>query len=179
MIKSLRVLTLSILFLTILCSVTLAQLPAPQDRIPLKLQVVVATYEGDRKVSSMPYTLLATANGNEVIFTSSSSVPIQNGPGGTISYTNLGTTLRCSVITEAGSFKVLLNFDDKSVMASKTSVAVTGATRPPDSVTFHSVNYNSAISMKDGETKQLISAPDKVTGELVKIDVTLSLEGKP
>jgi hypothetical protein len=38
------------------------------------------------------------------------------------------------------------------------------------------VTYNSAVSIKDGETKQLISAPDKATGEVMKIDVTLTLE---
>ena len=38
------------------------------------------------------------------------------------------------------------------------------------------MNYISAVSMKDGETKQMISAPDKVTGEILKIDVTLTLD---
>ena len=38
------------------------------------------------------------------------------------------------------------------------------------------MSYTSAVSIKDGETKQLISAPDKVTGEILKIDVTLTLD---
>ena len=174
--KTLPTIAVSILILVTLGSEALAQTAAQPEKVPVKLQVVVSTYDGDRKVSSMPYTMLATANGSEVIFTSSSNIPIQNGASGATTYTNLGTTLRCTVTTEAGSFKVSVNFDDKSIMASRASAAVTGATRAPDSVTFHSVNYNSAISMKDGETKELISAPDKVTGEIVKIDVTLTLE---
>ena len=38
------------------------------------------------------------------------------------------------------------------------------------------MNYVGTITLKEGETKQLISAPDKVSGEIIKIDVTLTLD---
>ena len=153
-----------------------AQPQAQADKIPVKLQVVISTFEGDKKVSSMPYTLLATANGSQVSFSSSSNMPIQTGTSGAVTYTNVGTNLVCTVATEAGSFKVTITFSDKTVVSIKTPAAVAGTARPLDSPTFHDVSYSSAVNIKDGETKQLISAPDKVTGEILKIDVTLTLD---
>jgi len=175
--KSLGTFMAAIPFALSFASVAEAQPQAQADRIPVKLLVVISTFEGDKKVSSMPYTLLATANGNPVSIISSSNVPIPSSNGNSVSYTNLGTNLQCTVTTEAGSFKVAISFSDKTVLPNKTPAAsATAPARNPDYATFHDVNYNSAVSIKDGETKQLISAPDKVTGEILKIDVTLTLD---
>jgi len=175
--KSLGTFMAAIPFALSFASVAQAQAQAQADKIPVKLLVVISTFEGDKKVSSLPYTLLATANGSEVTFQSGSNVPIPSSNGGGASYTNIGTTLRCTVTTEAGSFKVSINFSDKTVLSSKTlPTSANAPARNPDYPTYHDVNYSSAVSIKDGETKQLISAPDKVTGEVLKIDVTLTLD---
>jgi len=175
--KSLGTFMAAIPFALSFASLAEAQPQAQSDRIPVKLLVVISTFEGDKKVSSMPYTLLATANGSQVNFNSSSNMPIQTGNSGAYSYTNVGTNLQCTVATEAGSFKVTITFSDKTVISNKAPAAATGTTaKPLDSPTFHDVSYSSAVNMKDGETKQLISAPDKVTGEVIKIDVTLTLD---
>jgi hypothetical protein len=173
--KSIGALVVAIPFALSCASVANAQPQAQSDKIPVKLLVVISTFEGDKKVSSMPYTLLATANGSEVSFQSGANVPIPASNGGGASYTNIGTTLRCTVTTESGSFKVSINFSDKTVLSNKTP-PTSATARYPDYPTYHDVNYISAVSMKDGETKQMISAPDKVTGEILKIDVTLTLD---
>jgi len=144
------------------------QAQAQPEKIPVKLQFVISTYEGDRKVSSIPYTLLATANGGMATLLNGTNVPIPSGDG-KYSYTNVGTTIVCTVTTEGGNFKIAINFDEKSVVAAKPPVA-------PASPTFHDINYVSTITIKEGETKQLISATDKATGEVVKVDVTLTLD---
>jgi hypothetical protein len=175
--KSLGAFVVAIPFALSCASVANAQPQAQADRIPVKLLVVISTFEGDKKVSSLPYTLLATANGSEVSFSSSSRVPIQNSATGSVSYTNIGTYLKCNVTTEAGSFKVTINFSDNTALSNKTPAASANApARNSEYATYHDVNYTSAVSIKDGETKQLISAPDKVTGEILKIDVTLTLD---
>jgi hypothetical protein len=175
--KSVGTFMAAIPFALSFASAAQAQPQAQSDKIPVKLLVVISSFEGDKKVSSMPYTLLATANGSEVTFQSGSNVPIPSSNGGGASYTNIGTTLRCTVTTEAGSFKVSINFSDKTVLSNKTPpTSANSPVRNPDYPTLHDVNYISAVSIKDGETKQLISAPDKVTGEIMRIDVTLTLD---
>lgn len=174
--KSFQTFMIAIPSVAIFANVAVAQPQTSPDKIPVKLQVVVSTYEGDRKVSSMPYTLLATANGGGVTFLAGTNVPLQGGDG-KLSYTNIGTTITCTVTTEAGNFRLAINFDEKSVMAAKTPVTPAGpAPKPLESPTFHDVNYVGTVALKEGETKQLVSAPDKVSGEIIKIDVTLTLD---
>jgi len=160
-------------------NVAAAQTQAPPDKIPVKLQFLVSAYEGDHKVSSVPYTLLATANGGQVTFLNGINVPILTSEG-KITYTNIGTTITCTVTTESGNFRLAINFDEKSVITAKSPAAPTGTTtRPLDSPSFHDLNYIGTITVKDGETKQLISVPDKATGEVEKVEVTLTLETPP
>ena len=80
--KSLGTFMAAIPFALSFAGVAEAQPQAQADKIPVKLLVVISTFEGDKKVSSMPYTLLATANGSEVSFNSGSNVPIPDGTGG-------------------------------------------------------------------------------------------------
>ena len=37
-------------------------------------------------------------------------------------------------------------------------------------------SYQNGVTVKEGETKQIISAADRNTGEVVKVDVTLILD---
>jgi hypothetical protein len=167
---------LAIPSVAIFANVAVAQPQAQPDKIPVKLQFVISTFDGDRKVSSIPYTFLATANGGSVTYLNGMNVPIQTGDG-KITYTNIGININCTVTTETGNFRIAINFDDKSVTTAKTPAAPTGTpTKPPETPTFRDVNYVGTITVKDGETKQLISVPDKGTGEVIKVEVTLTLD---
>jgi len=168
---------LAIPSVAIFANVAIAQPQAQPDKIPVKLQFVITAYEGDRKVSSVPYTLLATANGGQVTFLNGINVPIQTGEGKT-TYTNIGTNITCTVTTEAGNYRIAINFDEKSVIVAKAPATPAGTviTKLPDSPSFRNVSYVGTITIKEGETKQLISVPDKATGEVEKVEVTLTLE---
>jgi hypothetical protein len=78
------------LFVATLTATALAQSPnpspapsaSPQARplTPLKVQVVISRYEGDKKVSSFPYMLAVTANHPEPVnLRMGSLVPVQSG----------------------------------------------------------------------------------------------------
>lgn len=174
--KSFRSFMFAIPSVAIFANVAVAQPQGSPDKIPVKLQVVISTFEGDRKVSSMPYTLLATINGGDASFNSNLTVPIQGTTAGTVTYTNLGSSLRCTVTTDAAGFKVAMTFSDRTVISNKATVAPGTPAGSVDSPIFHDVMFRGDVSLKDGETKQLLVAPDKVTGEVVKIDVTLTLD---
>jgi hypothetical protein len=175
--KSLGTFMAAIPFALSFASVAEAQPQAQADKIPVKLQFVISTFEGDRKVSSVPYTMLATANGGQVSLLNGTNVPLQISGDGKVTYTNIGTNISCTVTTEAGNFRIDIRFDEKSVTPARTPASPAGtAPKPPESPSFRDVNYNGIITVKDGESKQLISAPDKGTGEVIKVDITLTLE---
>ena len=165
------------LFVATLTATALAQSPnpspapsaSPQTRplMPLKVQVVISRYEGDKKVSSFPYMLAVTANHPEPVnLRMGSLVPVQ--AGGQVDYKSIGTNIDCSATSmEDGRFQVQVRIEDASVMERR------GGDSPPTLRTFSSSN---TVVLKDGQTTQFTAAADKVTGEVVRVDVTMNVE---
>jgi len=168
------------LFVATLTATALAQSPnpnpspapsaSPQARplMPLKVQVVISRYEGDKKVSSFPYMLAVTANHAEPVnLRMGSLVPVQLGQG-QVDYKSIGTNIDCSATSmEDGRFQVQVRIEDASVMERR------GGDSPPTLRTFSSSN---TVVLKDGQTTQFTAAADKVTGEVVRVDVTMNVE---
>jgi len=150
-----------------------AQSQPPKPATPLKVQVVIARYEGDRKVSSLPYVIAVTANARQsVVLRMGSQIPIPgaatNGTSGAIEYKNVGTNIDCSVTTtDDGRYEVYVSIEDTSVMER----------RPSDPApTLRTFLTRNSVVLKDGQSSQYTAASDKTTGEVVKVDVTLNVE---
>src|SRR5262245_34793145 len=111
----------AILVAVMLTSVAGAQAPN-KPLIPLKIQVTIARYEGDKKVSSLPYILAVTANGPQgVSMRMGSQVPVAGGPG-VVNYQNIGTNIDCSATSvDDGRFTVRLTVNDSSIMERRSS----------------------------------------------------------
>jgi len=160
-----------------LATIAVAQSPNPSPApiqnqnkplTPLKVQVVIARYEGDKKVSSLPYVLAVTANHPQPVnLRMGSQVPVPTGQGG-VDYKSVGTNIDCmATSTDDGRFEVQVRIEDSSIMERR------GLDTPPTLRTFSS---NNTVVLKDGQTAQFTAAADKVTGEVVKVDVTMTVE---
>ena len=146
---------------------------------PLKVQVVIARYQGDKKISSMPYTLTLNAGGHSslrmgtkipVTMMTMSNVPKDVPQGGPIQYQDVGTNIDCSASSEEnGRYLLMISVDDSSVYPDEQPGGARG------NPSFRSFRSSNAMLLKDGETGQFTSATDKVTGETVKIDVTMTV----
>ena len=156
--------------------------------VPLKVQLVVSRQSVDKKVvSSLPYTLWVTANNAAVLTTSvrmGVQVPIvqtsfgQPAAGGfatipqaSYSYKDIGTNIDCSARSQAdGSFSLDIKLNDTSVsFDSKDPNQMKGVPA------FRNFTSNFSILLKDGQTAQYASATDPVSGETLKVDVTLNV----
>jgi len=156
----------------ILMAATLAGTAMAQNQAKpltsLKVQVVISRYEGDKKVSSLPYVLAVTANHEQgVNMRMGSQVPVPMGQGA-IDYKNVGTNIDCGATsTDDGRFRVFIRVEDSSIMERRS------VDFPPSLRTFVTSN---TVVLKDGQTAQFTAAADKVTGEVVKVDVTMTVE---
>ena len=84
----------------------------------------------------------------------------------------MGTNIDCDVKTlDEGRFMLNLSVDDWSVYADEA--ALPGGTKGNPS--FRSFRASNSMILKDGQTGQFTSATDKLTGETVKVDVTLTV----
>jgi hypothetical protein len=151
--------------------------PAPPSA-PLKIQIVIARYQGEKKLSSMPYTMsVITGRGANlrmgtkipVTMLAMANVPKDAPAGGPIQYQDVGTNIDCAAsLLDDGRFSVYLTIDDSSVYPDEQA-----ATRSNPS--FRSFRVTNAMVLRNGETGQFTTATDKVTGETVKVDVTLTV----
>jgi hypothetical protein len=154
---------------------------------PLKVQVTISRYQGDKKLSSMPYTLSVNTSTSTPGFQEVSrlrmgakvpvmgfATPVVDGQriaAGPISYQDVGTNIDCFVsTTEDGRYKVTVTVEDTSVYSEDQS--------PPTvkgSPTFRTFVQTNAAILRDGQSTQFASATDKVNGETLKIDVMLNV----
>ena len=154
--------------------------------IPLEVQIVLARYQGEKRVSSMPYVLAVNANGEraslnmgaEVAVPTSTFTPVDTAkaqPLVSFNYRSIGTSIICGAITtnEDGRFEVNISVDDSSVFLRDGSAAA--ATPGGGMPAFRSFKSRNTLLLKDGQTRQYTAATDAVSGETIRIDVTLKV----
>jgi len=153
---------------------------AADARQSLKVQVVLSRYQGEKKVSSLPYTLTVTPNDRPTSLRMGAQVPVANttfqeagkAPVQSFSYREVGTSIDCAAHTlEGGRYSVRLTVEDSSVYPDDTSATVPPTGHP----SFRSFRSDQMIVLADGQSAQYTTATDKVTGEVVKVDVTLTV----
>jgi hypothetical protein len=155
--------------------------------VPLKLDIVITRQAGDKKVSSMPYSLWLTGNAPERQATSlrmGVSVPVpmavlggqpkdkdgeKTEPMRSYNYREIGTNIDASANSAAdGRFALAITLND-SGLNTKGDAMAGGA---PLLRNFTSRFF---LLLRDGQTATYTSATDPVTGETLKVDVTLSV----
>ena len=157
--------------------------PAPKDAALLRVQVVISRYQSEKKISSQPYTLSVTANGPRATLRMGTQVPVLaspavSGPDGkalpqAYNYRSVGATIECTARSlEDGRYRLEFTVDDSSVVADDASSPPLTKGVPQ----FRSFQISGATAvLKDGQTTQLTTAAEKVTGEVAKIDVTVTV----
>lgn len=151
---------------------------------PLKLQIVYTRYQGEKKVGSVPYTLSVNADDRPAMLRMGIQVPIlvqvKDAVGPQVSYRDVGNNLDCNAeALEDGRFKVMCSFEQSSVYSTDADRRVSGSAIGEVALGNNPVirNFRSATSLilRDGQTTQYTAATDPVSGEVLKIDVTLNV----
>jgi hypothetical protein len=158
---------------------------AGREVVPLQLQVVVARYQGDKRLSSMPFVLSINSgpSGNNPFGAPTTgslrmgtkiAVPSTTTSEGktttTIQYRDVGTSIDAAATRRAdGAFNVYLTVADSGVYPDdQKGVAATAGS--PVIRSFESTNR---LVLKDGQTTQFTAAADRMSGETLRVDVTL------
>lgn len=167
--------------------------PAMQQ---VRIDVVLSRYQGDKKISSLPFTLFGTAAstrqgmmnvrmGVDVPVGSSTVTRGTATPNNTssesttstrVDYRNVGTSIDCSVMTMAddpGRYSVYVNVQDSSVFTPDTDPKA--QLKISDPLAFRTFYVQNTLPVRDGQTVQFVSAADKISGEVLKVEVTLTV----
>ncbi len=159
----------------------------PKPITALKVQVVLSEFEGEKKISSLPYTIFV--NADDRMGRPSSSVrmglrvPLTvQGKDNQIQfqYMDVGTNIDCSAdTTDDGRFRLGLTVE-------RSSLYTTSPERksldwnpgdPPLSTSPVIRQFKVSFSplVRDGQTAQSTVATDPVSGRVLKVDVTLNV----
>ena len=155
--------------------------PARGATTPLRVVLTVSRYQGEKKISSLPYSLSVSIGGPPVRFRMGADLPYATSTADgskpqtqSYAYRTVGVGIDVSnqIMVEPGAFKMDINVTDSSVAMSNQiqgSPAVAGAPM------FRNFSTNGSVVLRDGQTSQLTTAADPITGEIMRVDVTLSV----
>jgi type II secretory pathway component GspD/PulD (secretin) len=166
-----------------------AKQAAPSTRqTPLKVQFVLSRVQGEKKISSMPYTLGVLSNGRQTNMRMGSSVPVVTTvfssasktdttasiPTSSYQYREVGTNIDCTATdTGNGSYALTIAVEDSWIQPETGDKASARVAR--DVPVFRRFSANFAMLLRDGQTMQYASVTDPISGEVMRIDVTLTL----
>ena len=140
--------------------------PAPTAR----LQVVLSRFNGDKRVASQPYMVVAVANGQQKVLRIGAEVPIAGVAAGTKdspSYKAIGTNIVASVrLQDDGRYLVGVEVESSSPYPDDQKQGG----RPA----FRSYRLDGNAYLRDGQTAEIATATDSLTGEVIKMEVTLT-----
>jgi hypothetical protein len=148
----------------------------PKPLIPLKVTVVISRWQGEKKTASLPFTL--SVNSDDAHGTSlrmSEEVPVPQGamsapnvPVASYTYRSVGTNIDASAAAlDDNRFSLTLAIQDSQIFSD--------AAKSPGLPSFQSFSSTMRLIARDGQTTQYTTATDKISGEVVKVEVTLNV----
>jgi hypothetical protein len=162
------------------------------QNVSLRVQLVISRYQGDRKLASFPYTLVVTPAAGPPFGPTSrmrmgvdTPVPVSSSEGGkqttSVQYRTVGTNIDCRAREVAsGRYLLSIGVENSSALPFEKGPSSGGAppavdANPTASPLFRRFDSNIDVVLRDGQTIQTIASTDPVTGEVVKIDVTMNV----
>lgn len=176
-------LPVAVLAMVLATGASLAQERPKKTPIPLKVQVVYSRYQGEKKVSTVPYTLSVNADDRPTRLRLGIQVPIQvqmkDAPP-TVMYKDVGNNLDCSAeALDDGRFKLMCSFEQSSLYSADADRrgpgSATGEVALGNNPVIRNFRSEANVILRDGQTTQYTAATDPVSGEVLKIDVTLNV----
>ena len=160
-----------------------------QRLVPLSVDVMVTRYQGDKKISSMPYMLAVNANklgqAGPALLRMGAKVPVPTiaappgspaGPAGPmpgpVNYQDIGTNIDCTAKVVDQGFELRISVSDTSVYANIQDNATPTVGNMP---VFRSYQSTNTLVLKDGQSREFTAATDRVSGEVIRIGVTMKV----
>lgn len=164
-----------------------------KETTELRVQVVFSEYDGEKKMSSLPYTLLVGApegrRGDKSSIRMGLRVPIVTGSfksgsessvvNQQFTYIDLGSNLDAWASKEEnGRFNLHLNLDRSSAYSSgggQKGNAVTGNEVLSGQPVIQQFKTEVDLFIRDAQTIQSTLATDPVSGRVTKVEVTVNI----
>jgi hypothetical protein len=150
--------------------------------VPIKVQIVFTEFDGDKKISSMPYTFMTIADERMSGFYSTSvrtgvRVPVETGnKDQQTTYMDIGSNIDCGIRSEEdGRFHVYLIFDRSTLYPNKSSEGERMVSSPNGQPLIRQFRTSDNMILKDGQTSENIMSTDPLNGHTLRVSVTINV----
>ena len=151
--------------------------------IPVKVTIVFTEFDGEKKISSMPYSFMVVADEKVGGYYSTSlrtgiRIPIEtDGKESKITYWDVGSNIDCGIRTEDdGRFHVYLVFDRSALFPNKSAEGERLVAEPSGAPLIRQFRTSENLILKDGQTSENILSTDPLTGHVMRVAVTINVQ---
>lgn len=142
----------------------------------LRVDIVLTEYNGDKKISTLPYTIYTAAPPQQgpSRLRMGVRVPVPMG-GGSLQYMDVGSSIDCFARNlNDGSYGLDIDVSRSSIYAApKGDTENQNTHAQPDRPVIRNFSSHFNVALRDGETQEGTSAADPLNGNVLKISVTL------
>lgn len=151
----------------------------------LKLQVTVVEHEGEKKVTTLPYSFLVRAGGDSHVppwtkLRTGSRVPVYAGKDAGMQYIDVGTNIDARALAvEDGRFDISLSLERSWVegevvvpVEKSTGTSAGGQFKEP---IIRQFKTELTLPMRDGQTTESTEAADPNSGRILTLTVTMNV----
>ena len=146
---------------------------APVQLWPLKVQVVVSRYQGQKQLGRVPFTLSVHANDKKPSEVTSATqvlipmVTVGEKTSGPV-FKDVGISIRCQAMSSDGKFFALeMNVESATMDDDQPKKD------PPYRI--RAFRSSQAVHLQDGQTTEYTTATDPTNGEEVRVAVTVTV----
>ena len=154
-------------------------------QVPLKVQLTLSRFMGEKKISSTQYMLGVLTNAQKTNLRMGVQVPVMQTvfgnnaasiPQSSYSYKDVGTNIDCQAQDVGnGLFNLVITVEDSIIQLDRSADSADEKKLLRDIPSFRSFRASFAMVLRDGQTMQYASATDPISGEVMRIDVMLAL----
>jgi hypothetical protein len=161
--------------------------PKTEERVkvptPVKVQIVFSEFDGDKKISSMPYTFTVISDekmgGNySTSLRTGIRVPIEtDGKDQKTTYMDIGSNIDCGIKTEDdGRYRVYLIFDRSTLYPNKSSEGERLIAEPNGLPLVRQFRTSENLILKDSQTSENLLSTDPLNGHTLRVSVTINVQ---
>ena len=147
-------------------------MPESQLNIGTEVPVPITTFAPARPAAAKPQAGGQPGGGaGQPPLTAPADVPIgPPQPIQPVSYKSVGTVISCRASNgEAGQYELVLSVDDNAVLPRDAAAS----NNAPEVPVFRAFRARNTLVLRDGQTRTFTAAADRVSGEMVRVEVTL------
>src|SRR6266850_6535424 len=151
--------------------------------VPLKVQIVFTEFDGDKKISSMPYSFTVIADEKlggyyTTVLRTGIRVPIEtDGKDQKTTYLDIGSNIDCGIKSEDdGRFHLYLIFDRSALYPNKSAEGERLVANPGGQPVVRQFRTDENLILKDGQTSENLVSTDPLNGHTLRVSVTINVQ---